>query len=203
MTACATVRPFASQTTAEKSIPSRTTVECAVRKIVVAISSAIDASALPTIWSVTGSTRVLVAIVAAPGRACRWPRRGGPTSRAGRRRSCRTRRRAAGPAPAPRRSTTRVRTGASTLVAAEVDPAARAAGAAPFAPSSGTSASPARRAERREPQRPDLDRRAGLVRDAVEPLVLVLEARPQRGEHAARRSAPAGKPTSTSQLWPP
>ena len=31
-----------------------------MRQIVVAISSAIDASALPTIWSVTGSTRALV-----------------------------------------------------------------------------------------------------------------------------------------------
>jgi hypothetical protein len=53
------VSPFASQSAAEKSIPSRTTVECAVRKIVVAISSAIDASAFPTICIVTGSTVVL------------------------------------------------------------------------------------------------------------------------------------------------
>ena len=49
MTACATVSPVGSQSAAEKSITSRTTVECAVRKIVVAISSAIDANALPTI----------------------------------------------------------------------------------------------------------------------------------------------------------
>ena len=38
-------------------MPSRTTVECAVRMIVVAISSAIDWSAFATIWSVTGSVR--------------------------------------------------------------------------------------------------------------------------------------------------
>ena len=51
----------ASQSAAEKSMPSRTTVECAVRKIVVAISSAIDASALPTISCVIGSiVRVLM-----------------------------------------------------------------------------------------------------------------------------------------------
>ena len=34
-----------------------------MRQIVVAISSAIDASALPTTWSVIGSTRVLIATV--------------------------------------------------------------------------------------------------------------------------------------------
>src|SRR5690242_6588267 len=56
VTPCATVSPSGSQIAAEKSIPSRTTVEWAVRKIVVAISSAIDASALPTICCVTGST---------------------------------------------------------------------------------------------------------------------------------------------------
>src|SRR4249920_1767001 len=56
LTACATVSPRASSSAAEKSMPSRTTVECAVRKIVVATSSAIDASALATICSVTGST---------------------------------------------------------------------------------------------------------------------------------------------------
>ena len=67
MTACATVSPSASQSAAEKSMPSRTTVECAVRKIVVAISSAIDASALPTISCVIGSTPVRGAHVAAPG----------------------------------------------------------------------------------------------------------------------------------------
>ena len=55
MTAWATVSPAGSQSAAEKSIPSRTTVEWAVRKIVVAISSAIEASALPTICWVTGS----------------------------------------------------------------------------------------------------------------------------------------------------
>ena len=49
VTAWATVSPAGSQSAAEKSITSRTTVECAVRKIVVAISSAIDANALPTI----------------------------------------------------------------------------------------------------------------------------------------------------------
>src|SRR5688500_16715500 len=37
-------------------MPSRTTVEWAVRKIVVAISSAIEARPFATIWSVTGST---------------------------------------------------------------------------------------------------------------------------------------------------
>src|SRR5438128_817416 len=41
-------------------MPSRTTVEWAVRKIVVAISSAIEASALPTICCVTGSMRVVL-----------------------------------------------------------------------------------------------------------------------------------------------
>ena len=69
MTACATVSPRGSRIAAEKSIPSRTTVECAVRKIVVAISSAMEASAFATIWSVTGSTRrsAVVLIPCAPG----------------------------------------------------------------------------------------------------------------------------------------
>ena len=71
VTACATVSPFGSQSAAEKSIPSRTTVECAVRKIVVAISSAIDASALPTICIVTGSTAVLATGHAPLARAAR------------------------------------------------------------------------------------------------------------------------------------
>ena len=99
VTACATVSPSASQSAAEKSMPSRTTVECAVRKIVVAISSAIDASALPTISCVIGSTRAACSC-AAPGSASRSRRRGAPSSRAGRRPSCRTRRPASAPAPA-------------------------------------------------------------------------------------------------------
>src|SRR5207244_10048690 len=62
LTACATVSPAALQTAAEKSMPSRTTVECAVRWIVVAISSAIDASAFATICCVIGSSRVLATL---------------------------------------------------------------------------------------------------------------------------------------------
>src|SRR3954452_8617360 len=61
LTACATVSPAALQTAAEKSMPSRTTVEWAVRGIVVAISSAIDASAFATSCCVTGSTCVRLA----------------------------------------------------------------------------------------------------------------------------------------------
>src|SRR5947207_857835 len=49
------VSPSGVQSADEKSIASRTTVECAVRKIVNAISSAIDPRALATIWRVTAS----------------------------------------------------------------------------------------------------------------------------------------------------
>src|SRR3954469_16080226 len=62
LTACATVSPAALQTAAEKSMPSRTTVECAVRWIVVAISSATDASAFATSCCVIGSIRVLATL---------------------------------------------------------------------------------------------------------------------------------------------
>src|SRR3954453_23547817 len=55
LTAWATVSPRASQRADEKSMPSRTTVEWAVRMIVVAISSAIDCRAFATICRVTGS----------------------------------------------------------------------------------------------------------------------------------------------------
>src|SRR5918993_3274348 len=175
LTACATVLPLASQTTAEKSIPSRTTVECAVRQIVVAISSAIEASALPTIWSVTGSIRALVAI-AAPfqderagggvpsGRPAGRDDNGGVVlvdeqrARLGRAANRRTRPHRHYGAVDPASGAVRGRGGRLELKGA------RRCGLA----------------ERRESQRADFDRRAGTVLDAVEPLVLVLEARAQR-----------------------
>ena len=55
VTAWATVWASGPSRAAEKSMASRTTVEWAVRKIVVAISSAAEAKALPTIWRVTTS----------------------------------------------------------------------------------------------------------------------------------------------------
>ena len=84
-------RRRASQSAAEKSMPSRTTVEWAVRKIVVAISSAIEASALATICWVTGSGR-RCSSRSLQDRGCRSSRRAAPSSRAARRPSCRTRR---------------------------------------------------------------------------------------------------------------
>ncbi len=48
VSACATISPVGAQSAAEKSIASRTTAEWAVRKIVVAISSAAVSSAFPT-----------------------------------------------------------------------------------------------------------------------------------------------------------
>ena len=56
VTACAIVSPDGAQSAAEKSIASRTTAECAVRKTVVAISSASVASALPTIRTAIASS---------------------------------------------------------------------------------------------------------------------------------------------------
>src|SRR5918995_2540994 len=180
LTACATVRPLASQTQAEKSIPSRTTVECAVRQIVVAISSAIDASALPTIWSVTGSTRALVAISLQDERGSGDVASRRPVARDDDRRVVLVDEQRPGLGDLPDRGTRPHRhIGA-------VDPtssAVRRRGVR-FEPER---AGRGRLAERGETKGPDLDRRARLVLDPVEPLVLVLEAGAQRGQVAAGR----------------
>ena len=186
-------RPWRRRATAEKSIPSRTTVECAVRKIVVAISSAIDASALPTICSVTGSTRAPQSPSPAPGRASPVARVAPDRpARAGRRRRVvlvdeqraglgrvADRRRASAPATsarvavdlaAVRRRSTPARRSLRAWNERAVDGARRP--------------SAARRSARISIGEP------GLVRDAVEPLVLVLE----RARSARRgRARPAGK----------
>ena len=198
VTACATVSPSASQTAAEKSIPSRTTVECAVRKIVVAISSAIDASALPTISCVTGRRGLALGATASrsstsapsPSRRAVQP--------AARRRSCRTRRPAAARARGSSPSDERLRTGTSRR-----SPSSSTCGVAdaPGGPAAVDEEErrPARRAERGEPQRADLDRRARLVAHAVQPLVLGLEAGAQGRERGGvDRRRPAARPRCPS-----
>src|SRR5919198_98948 len=206
VTAWATVSPVASQSAAEKSIPSRTTVECAVRKIVVAISSAIDASALPTISCVTGST-VLVLI-------------GQPPNRHGSRQATQTAARAeparpddavAGAGSRGALQDQRVGLAVAACVPPRPDddggvvlvdeqraalrrlanraPAAHGnlaerrrprAAARLVAVGRQEPVDGARPSERREPQRADLDRRVRLAANAVEALVLVLERGDQR-----------------------
>src|SRR5581483_4936569 len=159
VTPWATVSPRGSQIAGEKSIPSRTTVEWAVRKIVVAISSAIEASALPTTCCVTGSTRA-AAVTRAPARASPSPGPAGRSRRADRR--PRAHRGVDGGAVEDGRAPPAAR----APVRGEEQAAARAGGAA----------------EAGEPERADLDRRARLAADAVEPLVLVLEPRDEARE---------------------
>ena len=198
VTACATVSPSALQSAAEKSMPSRTTVECAVRKIVVAISSAIDASALPTISCVIGSTRRGRSLQLAPGSSVdRSP---------GSRRTVQ-----------PGRTTTVVSYSSISIgPGSALSPTERARADAAASPSDAISrvrpspaANPsledeavdrARRPERREAQRADLDRRArarrGPRRAARARASNALDDR-QRARRPGRRRS-----TSISQVCP-
>jgi hypothetical protein len=135
-----------------------------------------------------------------PGRASRWPRDAGPTSRAGRPQWCRTRPRAAGPARAYPR-------GRNAAAPAHRCRLRRCGRGGSRRPTRGCSSRPDGRSASRPPHRVPRDAAHGSrpasppVLDAVEPLVLVLEAR--RSALSTRRRSAAGKPTSTSQLWPP
>ena len=169
-------------------MPSRTTVECAVRMIVVAISSVIDWSAFATICSVTGSAERGGVLMRAPSRSSTSVPVAGVAAHAParrrRRRSCRTRRRAAGPARrlrADRGPRAHRHLGAS---AAEPHPAGRVpVGHERVGDVERRSRRPTRRAPRAARRAPAPASRAGRAR--------------RRAPRARPRSAPAARERGT------
>ena len=175
--------------------------------IVVAISSAIDWSAFATICSVTGSARRRERLSHGllPLEHQRAGREVAPdrSSPAGTTTVVSYSSTSSGPGSAPAPIDARVRTGTSAAVAAEPHRSRREPLGHERVVDVEARASPADAAERREPDGTYLDRRARLAAHAVEPLVLVLEARAQRVRGGRCRPARRGASTSISQLCPP